>query len=136
MDRFDYGAANGHDPMAAKVVCIDYDATIFPWGPLMAEMEPLPGAVKAIKRLKKKGYRIVILTSRLSAKWLKEAFPDDPATAYYAQLIHIEKMLTRFGIPFNQVIGEKIPAEYYIDDKAIEFKNNWEEIENRLLGSE
>jgi hypothetical protein len=40
--------------------------------------------------------------------------------------------LTRFEIPFDQLILGKPQGDYWIDDRAIEF-SNWEIIGNRIL---
>jgi hypothetical protein len=126
----DYGMANGHAPIAARVACIDFDGTIVPWGPLIdPAVKPTPGAVKAIQRIKKAGYRIVIFTSRMSGTWLKDAGEDPRLQGEYVQ-----QVLDKYGIPWDTITAEKIPAEFYIDDKGIEFTGtNWRAITNRVL---
>lgn len=125
-----YGMANGHSPMAKNVVCIDFDATIFPWGPLMNwDAEPLPGAVEAIKAISASGKRIAIFTSRMSPRWLEYS-----GNTMEEQYDYIFKMCDKWGIPFQEIIGEKIPTIAYIDDKAIEFTgSNWAEIQARVV---
>lgn len=114
---------------ARRVACIDFDSTLYPWGPLFAQPDPLPGAPEAMRRLKAAGYRIVIFTSRLSPTWLE-------AAKYTAsdQLDHITAMLWRDGIPFDLVTSEKVPAEVYVDDRAIRFQpGDWAAIVDWIL---
>lgn len=127
---------NDHEipPVAKGVICVDYDATLVPWGELDSVPEPLPGAVKALQRFKEAGYKIVILTSRMSPTWwAAEGWPNSPQIAsrwWYS----VADVLERHGIPFDMITAEKVPAVYYIDDRAVSFRNNWEEIERMVLG--
>lgn len=103
-----------HPPIANKVVCIDFDGTIVPWGPLMAPKEPFPGVAQAIRELKARGYRIVIFTSRLSETWIGDENQD-----LGDQLAYVADILTDHRIPFDDITADKVPAEAYFDDKAI-----------------
>ena len=121
----------GYAPTAHRVVCLDFGGTLYPWAPLMAEPEPNPGAVDAVKRLKAAGYRIVIFTSRLSPTWLAEA-------RYSAadQMEHITRVLERDDIPYDEITSEKVPAECYVDDKAIRYSpGDWDSIVDWVLFS-
>lgn len=126
----DYGMANGFAPIAHKVICIDFDSTLYPWGILFNwEAEPIPGAAECVRALKKAGYHIVILTSRMSPSWL-----EDAGESGKEHLDYIMWLLSKHGIPWDRITSEKVPAEHYVDDKAIEFTgNNWPEIQQRLL---
>lgn len=126
----DYGMAKGHAPMADKVICVDFDATLFPWGPLMNwEAFPLAGAPSAVRKIAMQGYKIVIFTSRMSDRWLSDSGNDKSE-----QYEYVWKMCRKFDIPFTEITGEKIPAIAYIDDKAIEFTGtNWPEIAERVV---
>lgn len=126
----EYGMKNGHAPIADKVVLVDFDGTLFPWGPLMNwEAKPLPGAVDAMRAFNYAGLKISIFTSRMSERWLEHS-GNDRAEQYE----YVWKMCTSWGIPFNEIIGEKVPAIAYIDDKGIEFTGkNWPEIQKRLV---
>jgi hypothetical protein len=122
-----------HPPVARKVVCIDFDGTLFPWGELNATSEPLFDAVETVRAFKGAGYRIVIFTSRMSPTWwIAEGWPNDDYT-YAKWFSSVAQRLDEWDIPFDDITCEKVPAEYYIDDKAIEFKNNWLEIRERVL---
>ena len=131
MNDESFGLAHGYAPIAHKVVAIDFDATLYPWRPVYEQPDPLPGAAEAVRRLKERGYRIVIFTSRLSPTWL--------ASARYTESDmrdHIEGMLRRDSIPFDLITAEKVPAEVYVDDRAIRFRDGeWPAIVDWILWS-
>lgn len=117
----DYGMAKGHSPVADKVVCVDYDGTIFPWGPLISyQTPPIAGAVQAVKAFAEAGFRVVIFTSRMSPTWLKATYGDEGwEQSREYQRMYIETMLDAYEIPFDDITCEKVPAVAYVDDKAL-----------------
>lgn len=125
-DQHDYGMVAGHSPVARRVALVDFDATIVPWGPLMADKEPYPGVPEAMRRLKQAGYRVVIFTSRFSPRWLTHAFPDVPVEqSLEVQRQYIATILARADIAFDEITAEKVPAEVYFDDKAVGVSSNF-----------
>jgi hypothetical protein len=122
-------------PVAEKVICVDFDGTLFEWGDLEQKTQPFIGAVQVMRDLRKAGWEIVIFTSRLSPTWW-EAEGMDFKGALITQTAFVSARLENFGIPFDRITAEKVPAEYYIDDKAIEFTGkpfSWKEIGERIL---
>lgn len=115
--------AKGHPPEADKRILIDFDATLYPFGYLFDAPAPIEGAVEFMQNLKAKGYTIGIFTSRLSTQWLNKV--QQTAAQH---IVYITSVCTRDKIPFDFITAEKIPSEMYIDDKAIRFENNWQEI--------
>lgn len=108
-----------HPPVADKVACVDFDGTIAPWGAMFAFPEPLPGVVEAIKRLKEAGFQVVIFTSRLSPTWhAAEGWDTNVATK--EQVEYLREYCERYGIDADAATAEKIPAEVYLDDKALQ----------------
>lgn len=107
----------GHPRIADKVALVDFDGTMFPFGDLDGDLPPLPGTVTAMHLLKDRGYRVVIFTSRLSETWW-ESEGMHPREAYREQVSYIARQCRKYGIPFDDMTAEKIPAEVYFDDKA------------------
>ena len=127
--------ANDIPPVAEKVICVDFDGTLFQWGDLYEKKPPFQGAVDAMRAFKKAGFTIVILTSRLSPTWWEHEGMEF-GKALQIQTDFCTKRLNDFGIPFDRITAEKVPAEYYIDDKAIEFTGEtfaWQNIARRVL---
>ena len=122
MKQDTFARKNGIPPVAAKTVCIDLDKTIIPWGSLESVRPPFPGVAAAIQRLKDEGYRIVILTSRVSPAWWEDEARLRGVDAklfgnkQYAMTV---KLLNEGGIPFDVITSEKVPALVYFDDKAV-----------------
>lgn len=107
---------------AVPTVCVDFDSTIVPWGPLMADATPFPGVAEGVRALKAAGYRIVIFTSRLSGTWFKAANPDDYEGLVVDrenQRAHVAAILDKNGIPYDEITAEKVPALAYFDDRAV-----------------
>lgn len=130
-----------HPPVADKVICVDFDGTLFPWGEFHSDAPPLDGAVEFMKALRDAGWKIVIFTSRMSQTWWRgegwlSVMPDphDIPELEEEWAASVMDRLDKWGIPWDGVTAEKVPAEYYIDDKAIRFENNWPEIQRRVLG--
>lgn len=125
-----YGLKHGHSPDAKGVLCVDFDGTIVPWGPLMDyKSEALPGAVEAVNKMAADGWRIIIFTSRLSRSWHRASGENAKEQRKY-----VADTLKRLGVRYDKITAEKVPAEAYIDDRAIEFDGtNWKEISERIL---
>ena len=85
--------------------------------------EPIEGALDAIKALSKK-YNIIIFTAKVR--------PDRPLVNGKTGYELVDEWLEQYGVRqyIDEITYEKPRAEYYIDDKAIEFTNNW----NQILG--
>lgn len=125
-----FGIEKGYAPIAHRVILIDFDATLFPWGELMNwDAKPIHGAVKAMQAFTDAGFDVRIFTSRVSPRWLEHS-----GNKLEEQLDYIVTKLKEYNIPFTEIIGEKVPAMAYVDDKAIEFTgDNWAQIQERVL---
>jgi predicted HAD superfamily phosphohydrolase YqeG len=93
-----------------KRVMIDFDGTLRN----SSTGEPTESAVKVIEELKKLGYEIFIFSTRV----------------VYGGGNFIHEWLEEFGIEVDGVTGKKFNAEYYIDNNAIRFEDNWLSILN------
>lgn len=124
-------------PVARNVICVDFDGTLFEWGGLNdLHTRPFDGAVAFMHKLRVLGFKIVIFTSRMSPTWwLDECDNDTSKAAYFGkeQRAFVEAVLEKHKIPYDDITDEKVPAMYYIDDRAIQFKGNWKELMDLLL---
>lgn len=111
---------NGFGP-ARNVVCVDFDGTIIKWADLDdTDPELQPGVVEAMRAMKAAGKRLFIFTSRMSPRYL-----ESMGRMAYDQYHHVADILRKNGIPFDDIVGEKVPAEAYIDDMAVAFRGDW-----------
>lgn len=105
-----------------KRVLIDFDGVIYKyssgWSEGLIYDEPIKGAREAIRRLRKDGYKVFIFTSRLS-----KIAQGKQGIKIQKQMI--EKWLNENDIEVDGITGDKIPAEVYIDDRAIRFEGIW-----------
>ena len=88
----------------------------------------------SLKALKEDGQRITIWTCRVG-KYLEKAkeMLDEKGIEYDAindNSAMIEEEIAFFGCDKQ---SRKISASKYIDDKAVEFKDNWKDIRKRLI---
>lgn len=109
-------------------ICIDLDGVIHRYSKGYQDGSfydpPTPGAKKAIDWLKEH-YEIAIFTARM--------VPDDDRFAPVTSKEDVEKYLRDNDIYFDEVTGHKLPAVAYVDDRAIEFKGDWEYVLLRVL---
>ncbi len=81
---------------------------------------PAPGAAEAMQRLREKGCRIVIYTCRTGIAAKNRSLTEE--------ITFIESMLTEHNIVFDDIfLGEKMIADFYIDDRAIPYRGDWQE---------
>lgn len=108
-----------------NVVCFDFDGTICrqqKYGDGLIYEKPMPQAKKIIDRFKQKGFRIVVLTTRLNPKmggdlkWKKWV---------------IQHWLEKYEIPFDEITNNKPDADLYLDNKGFRF-TGWSKIETSL----
>ena len=89
-------------------IAIDFDGVIHQYSKGFQGLDnaydpPMPGAWEALEKLKDRGYRLIIVSSR----------PVEP----------IKQWLDKYEMAhfFDEVSNTKHPAKYYIDDHAIRF---------------
>ncbi len=76
--------------------CVDFDGT------LCASGKPNIGLIMQMRSVQAQGHSVILFTSR-TGKRLHEAVA----------------FCRKYGLVFNEVIGGKPLADYYIDDKAV-----------------
>jgi hypothetical protein len=88
--------------------------------------EPTEGVQEALDTLREAGYRIVIHSCRTSFKFKNLLIGD--------QFDRIKEYMNYYKLSFDDVwVPDKPIGVAYIDDKAMNFKNNWGEITEELL---
>jgi len=106
-----------------RTICVDFDGVlskITEFDPTHSG-EPIDGAIDALHMLVDRGYDVVILSSRASTLDGQN---------------HIEDWLDQYGAPANlRVTSVKVPAEIYLDDRAVQFQN-WDEAIGTCLAKE
>ena len=112
--------AKGHPPMADKLILIDFDGTIAPFGFIFDFPEPLKDVALFTQMMKRKGYKIGIFTSRLNKEWLKSV--NQTAAQH---IDYITSYNNANDIKFDFITSDKYPAEQIFDDKATNVHNNW-----------
>lgn len=109
-----------------KTIVVDLDGTILEYGGWRDHShfgKPIPKAKESLQKLKERGYIIIIWTTRNNKEEI----------AHY---------LKKLGIPFDYInenpfqppdCSNKIYADYYVDDRAIEFRGDWQEVLGKIL---
>jgi tyrosine-protein phosphatase YwqE len=112
---------------------VDFDGTLFRWGELDDTSAPFEGAVNFMREAKAQGWTLIIFTSRMSPTWWRSEGWDEKVAERVCRY-EVANRLELYAIPYDHITAEKIPCEYYIDDKAIRFEGDWSVIHERILG--
>lgn len=106
-----------------KTIAVDFDDTIAPWGPLFDLDPPFDGVASAIRLARHEGYRIVILTSRLSPAWWEQdhyKFDFQTSESFGERNVaYVVDYLQYWEIPFDHITSEKVQADAYFDDRSV-----------------
>jgi hypothetical protein len=100
-----------------RTVCLDFDGVLHSYrsGWCGAEIIPDPpihGTREAVARLRQQ-YRVVVHSSRCHSEEGRRA---------------VQSWLERNGIVVDEVCIHKPPALVYVDDRAIRFRGNWDDV--------
>jgi predicted phosphatase len=99
-------------------IAVDFDGTIHDWGNIIKGSKmgpPMEGARAALQEFKLDRHTIVIFTVRGGEESRK----------------HVEEWMKFYDIPYDYVTNVKIPADLYIDDRAIHF-TDWAQAMRRV----
>ena len=101
----------------AAVIAIDFDGTLVTVN-ADGEYEPIAGAREALEDLRDRGVKVVIHTCRTGLASRNHTLR--------LELDFIAAKLNEFGIPFDEIYaGEKLVADFYVDDRSIGFRGDW-----------
>jgi hypothetical protein len=112
-----------------KRIMIDFDGVIHSYdngwqnGKIYGSV--IKGTKEAINHLKESGYEIIIFTTRAS-----ESHNKDPKSEELVS--ELKSWLNKNNIYFDKITSEKLGAIAYIDDRAIRFENNWNDIIKKI----
>jgi len=123
-----YRLSQMHD----KVVAVDFDETIASKAEYPEIGKPIKGVQEALKRIQEAGYKIRIYTCRMNGHNLEE----EGEKGYQAHKKRIEDYLEKYEIPYDDIADSeegKIFAEFYVDDKSVEFDGSWEKVLKKIL---
>ena len=101
-----------------KILAIDFDGVIHDFkNPLPGRRmgAPIPGTKEALQNFKANGHTIII----------HSLWGDEKGTKTIADFMKY------YELPFDSITNIKPQADYYIDDKAIQF-TSWENTTNQI----
>jgi haloacid dehalogenase-like hydrolase len=105
-------------------IVVDFDGTIVEHEfPEIGSLKT--GVIEALSAFRREGHEIVISSGRNSISMNKK---------FQKEMI---EFLDEKKVPYDFIDdgkSGKIIADFYIDDRAIRFENNWKEITRKLLG--
>jgi hypothetical protein len=110
-------------------LAIDFDGVVHTfdkgWHDGTCYGDPIDGSLEAIESLSK-DYNIIIFSAKVR--------PDRPLVGGQTGKELVQEWLEKHNVMqyVDDITHEKPRAEYYIDDKAIRFENNWKEILGEL----
>lgn len=112
-----------------KRLCVDLDGTICKnkeSGQSYEDVDPIPGAIESLWKLKEMGFDIVIHTARNMG-----TCNNNIAKVTARQAPIITEWCKKHNCPYDELLFGKPHVDFIIDDKAIEF-TNWEDTMNIL----
>ncbi len=111
-------------------IAIDFDGVLHNfnkgWHDGTCYGKPIKGSLDAVKKISKK-YKVIVFSSKVR--------PDRPLvngkTGY--ELVSNWLKKNKYSKYISEITHEKPRANYYIDDKAVLFSNNWNDVLKRTL---
>ncbi len=111
-----------------KTIAVDFDGTLCDHEyPFIGA--PKPGASEALQLFRSLGYWIIIWTCR-TCSWNEDVFGGGNPK-YRERVLEMKEWLEKNDMIYDEIdYGErgKPLADFYIDDKAIRFSDNWLQI--------
>lgn len=106
-------------------IAIDFDGVIHGyskgWSDGTIYDPPVPGVKEAMEKLKSEGHYLLIFSTRTNKIFRKKDEQQDQEKL-------MKEWMLEHGIPFDKVwtFGKPM-ADIYIDDRAIQFRGDWQE---------
>ena len=105
--------------MKRPTIALDFDGTLHAYtsgwlGVTNCQDPPTPGAREAVDELRRRGFRVVIYSSRAASTAGADAIRD---------------WLARYGfVGIDEVTATKPPAVLYVDDRGLRFEGDWHHV--------
>ena len=112
-------------------VCFDLDGTIAEnkiGNETYEEVRLVDGAEEALNELSDNGVYIIIHTARNMG-----TCNNNLGKVIARQAAIVTKWLAKWNIPYDELLFGKPNVDYFVDDKAVEFNDNWKEITQFLM---
>jgi predicted HAD superfamily phosphohydrolase YqeG len=107
----------------SDTIIVDFDGTIAEWGEYPEPGPPCPGVKEALQAIKDQGLIVAVLSARTSDQMSKHPIDKE------MEKRRIEEYLKEHEIPYDVVLkNDKPVARFYIDDRAIEYRGDWEDV--------
>lgn len=104
-----------------KTFCFDIDNTICNTNKnLYKKSKEKINKIKIINKLHDNGYKIVIYTARYMGR-CKNNYKKASKMGFKSTY----KQLKNWGLKFDELYFGKPSADFYIDDKSLNYKKNW-----------
>jgi hypothetical protein len=112
-----------------KNIAVDFDGVVHEfhgWGDGTCYGEPIDGSIEAIKKLSAE-YNVIIFSAKVR--------PDRPIVNGKTGTELVTEWLKKYDLLqyVTDITHEKPRAKFYIDDKAVYFNNNWNDILGLVL---
>ncbi len=112
-----------------KNIAVDFDGVVHEfhgWGDGTCYGDPIDGSIEAIKKMSEE-YNVIIFSAKVR--------PDRPIVNGKTGVELVTEWLKKYDLfqYVTDVTHEKPRAKFYIDDKAVYFNNNWNDILDLVL---
>ena len=110
--------------------CFDLDGTICTnkeVGQTYEDVVPMEGAVETLKKLREDGHYIIIMTARNM-----QTHNNNLGKVIANQAPIVIDWLKKYDIPYDELLFGKPHADYFIDDKGVQY-TNWDDLNKNLF---
>jgi FMN phosphatase YigB (HAD superfamily) len=112
----------------SRNVVFDLDGTLCTQsGPDYEKAQPIPEAIEVVNRLYDDGYTILIYTARFMGR-----NKSDIHKTYHEGYEFTKRQVDGWGIRHHRLMMGKPPADIVIDDLAVFFTPDWNEIDKQI----
>ncbi len=112
----------------SRVLVFDLDGTLCTQAnPDYEKAQPVPEAIEVVNKLYDDGYTILIYTARFMGR-----NACDIHKAYHDGYELTKRQLDSWGVRYHRLLMGKPPADAVIDDRALFFTPDWNQIDTKI----